>query len=74
MEVLVAVRVEVRVPVEVFIPGPVTVGVGSEEVVAVGEALPTALPVGVEVAVVTSRNSTVSTRVTVACVTLTNLV
>jgi len=70
LEVLVAVRVEVRVRVEVPTPGPVTVGVGAAEWEAKGEALPEALPVGVGAAVVTSRYSTLSTRVTVGTLTL----
>ena len=66
----VEVRVEVWVWVEVSIPGPVMVGVGRGEVEAQGGALPTALPVGVEVAEVTSWSSTTSTRVTRGLVTL----
>ncbi len=55
-------------------PGAVKVGVGAEEVVAaaaMGEAVPpTALPLGLGAAVVTSRYSTISTRVTVGTETL----
>lgn len=61
LEVFVAVRVEVRVRVEVPLPAePDTVIAG----------LPRALPVGLGAAVVTSRYSTDSTRVTVGTLTL----
>ena len=66
----VPVLVEVRVWVEVLSPRPVTVGVGREEVDARGVAAPATLPVGVEVAVVTSRYSTTSTSVTAGTETL----
>ena len=73
MEVFVPVRVEVRVRVEVACPGAETVGEGIAEGEARGEAVPptTAVPVGVGAAVVTSRYSTDSTRVTVGTLTLT---
>jgi hypothetical protein len=60
--------------VEVPAPGAEKVGVGAEEVVAAamgGEGVPpTALPLGLGAAVVTSRYSTNSTRVTVGTDTL----
>ena len=64
------VRVEVSVRVEVPCPGAVTVEVGAEEGEARREAQLDALPVGVGAAVVTSRYSTLSTRVVVGSVTL----
>ena len=64
LEVFVAVLVEVRVWVVVGAPGAVTVGVGAEDADAREESLPMALPVGEEVAEVTSWSSTTSTRVT----------
>lgn len=72
--VFVPVRVEVWVCVEVPTPGPEAVGVGRGEGEAPRDALPTALPVGLEVAVVTSWSSTTSTRVTTGRVTLTYVV
>jgi hypothetical protein len=71
LEVFVAVRVEVRVRVEVPLPAdPVASGLGREVEEARGEACPAALPVGEDVAVVTSWYSTDSTRVTVGTLTL----
>ena len=72
LEVFVDVRVEVWVCVVVPLPGPDEVGVGAEEAVG-GAPLavpPAALPLGVGAAVVTSRYSTLSTRVTLGVVTL----